>query len=271
MDRQAGPKLRKQPATLRHLEAARGLLDLSGRRGRATWATLLLGFFFLLRVSNIAGRTQSSYDEDYVLLRRDVTFFDRVGKPMDLTEASLPLVDGMEIRVKRSKTDQEGVGYRRHLFLSNRVEMCVVRAVAHHLLESSDLPAAWPVGAYDGRHGVLRGERARTVVSRGDISDLLKTAGVQVGDAPSNLGTHSLRIGGATALHALGVPDAWIMFMGFWKSKAYLLYCRPTEAVPRNIAALMASCPVEVYHDQLRLPTSSSRAYTPWGGIGAAA
>jgi hypothetical protein len=43
---------------------------------------------------------------------------------------------------------------------------------------------------------------------------------------PTRFSTHSLRIGGASALAAAGVPDYVILDMGRWKSLAFLAYVR---------------------------------------------
>ena len=43
---------------------------------------------------------------------------------------------------------------------------------------------------------------------------------------PSHFGTHSLRIGGATALFAAGADETVIRTMGRWSSDCYRLYVR---------------------------------------------
>jgi hypothetical protein len=43
---------------------------------------------------------------------------------------------------------------------------------------------------------------------------------------PARISSHSLRIGGASALAAAGVPDYLIMDMGRWRSLTFLTYVR---------------------------------------------
>jgi len=43
---------------------------------------------------------------------------------------------------------------------------------------------------------------------------------------PTRISSHSLRIGGASALAAAGVPDYLIMDMGRWRSLTFLTYVR---------------------------------------------
>lgn len=47
-----------------------------------------------------------------------------------------------------------------------------------------------------------------------------------VGEDPAQFGTHSLRIGGATALFAAGADPHVIRTMGRWSSDLYQLYVR---------------------------------------------
>ena len=47
-----------------------------------------------------------------------------------------------------------------------------------------------------------------------------------IGEDPSQFGTHSYRIGGATALFAAGADPTVIRTMGRWSSDCYRLYVR---------------------------------------------
>ena len=50
-----------------------------------------------------------------------------------------------------------------------------------------------------------------------------------IGLDPARFGAHSLRIGGASAALAAGVPPALIRIMGRWSSDVYEIYCRMSE------------------------------------------
>lgn len=47
-----------------------------------------------------------------------------------------------------------------------------------------------------------------------------------IGENPAQFGTHSLRIGGATALFACGADETVIRTMGRWSSDIHRLYVR---------------------------------------------
>ena len=55
---------------------------------------------------------------------------------------------------------------------------------------------------------------------------MIKNLMAAVGEDPSQFGTHSLRIGGATALFAQGATPMVIRTMGRWSSDCYRLYVR---------------------------------------------
>ena len=54
----------------------------------------------------------------------------------------------------------------------------------------------------------------------------MRRVAVALGDGASGFGGRSLRIGGATDLHALGVPATTIQLMGRWSSDVYRVYTR---------------------------------------------
>jgi hypothetical protein len=58
------------------------------------------------------------------------------------------------------------------------------------------------------------------------MRDTIKSLMVSIGENPHEFGTHSLRIGGATALFAAGATPTVIRTMGRWSSDCYRLYVR---------------------------------------------
>ena len=59
-----------------------------------------------------------------------------------------------------------------------------------------------------------------------NMRSVIKTLMAHVGEDPTEFGTHSLRIGGATALFAAGATPLVIRTMGRWSSDCYRLYVR---------------------------------------------
>jgi hypothetical protein len=70
------------------------------------------------------------------------------------------------------------------------------------------------------------------------IARLCKRANLTGGKAFS---THSLRIGGATSLIALGFDTAVVKLLGRWKSEAFQVYVRIDEAIHRRVSMQFAA------------------------------
>ena len=81
------------------------------------------------------------------------------------------------------------------------------------------------------------------------LLDAIKSIAEHFGLDPSRYGTHSSRIGGASALSAAGIEDSVIKLMGRWKSIAFLKYIRlATSIYSRALDALTNSSVFTVNH-----------------------
>jgi hypothetical protein len=76
------------------------------------------------------------------------------------------------------------------------------------------------------------------------VRDLVKGIMEAVGRLPSLYGAHSLRIGGASAALAAGVPPQLIRLLGRWSSDVYQIYCRMSSQAA--ISAGQQLCSAEV-------------------------
>ena len=75
------------------------------------------------------------------------------------------------------------------------------------------------------------------------VSRLLKFVVKAAGSCERGIGSHSLRIGGATAALAAGVPPEAIRLMGRWDSDVYEIYCRQSRQAAMRIGMIVASTP----------------------------
>lgn len=113
---------------------------------------------------------------------------------------------GLVVRLRRSKTDQEGRGRELGIPRGRRVATCPVRAVSRWLRQRGE--AAGPLffrGGLDGR--LLDGER----LSGAGVAMVVQRLAAAVGLDASRYGGHSLRAGLATAAAELGASDRAIM------------------------------------------------------------
>jgi integrase len=145
--------------------------DPAGCRDRAL---LLLGFAGALRRSELVGL--------------DVA---------DITEGT----DGLTVRLRRSKADQEGAGRTIGIPYGSNPATCPVRAW-RAWLEVSDItegPAFRPVDRH-GRIGTTR-------LSGQAVALVVKRRAARAGLDPNEVAGHSLRAGLATSAAAAGVPE----------------------------------------------------------------
>jgi hypothetical protein len=266
MRNEDGASPSKQPASLRHL---RGVFEdlrakRRGRQGTATWAAVCIGFFFTLRSrSYSAAKKRSEYKEEEILRRADVKFIAGEGARARVVAPSRDNVGNirsMVIRIKRSKTDGEGRGYERAITINSDPYLCVVKAVLAHLLLTADLPAEYPVCAYDA--AASANGRALHVVTRADVAGALKAVATRLGEDVTLVSSHSLRIGGATAMAAAGFPDSFVCYWGFWRSPAYRGYIRHVREDPweKQLAERLIQRDLIITEEQQ--PSSWAR---PWG------
>ena len=80
--------------------------------------------------------------------------------------------------------------------------------------------------ALDADTPLFRDPRTGMPLTYETMLDIIKKLMIAVGEDPDEFGTHSLRIGGATALYAQGATPMVIRTMGRWSSDCYRLYVR---------------------------------------------
>jgi integrase len=136
--------------------------SLAGLRDRAL---LLVGWFGAFRRSELAALSVA-----------DVCF----------------TADGLEVRLARSKTDQEGEGYAKGLPYANAPELCPVRALRRYLDEASIDEG--PLFRAVDRRGRLG---ARSLCDR-SVARIVQRAAATAGLDASRFAGHSLRAGFAT-------------------------------------------------------------------------
>ena len=84
-------------------------------------------------------------------------------------------------------------------------------------------------------------DAAGRAFTRDSISKLVKALMVSIGLNPAFFGAHSLRIGGATAALAGGIPPNVIRVTGRWNSEVWLLYARLTKQAALRVSSVIGS------------------------------
>jgi hypothetical protein len=93
-----------------------------------------------------------------------------------------------------------------------------------------------------------------TPITTEEVRCMVRSCMAAAGKDPKRYGGHSLRIGGATAAHAAGVPPSLIRLMGRWSSDVYEIYCRLSIESALGVGMAIASALVteasEVFQDE---------------------
>ena len=219
---------RRHPVTPAMLLAAAELLQHE-RDGLVILLALLLGFFFLLRASELIGdawhgRTRGLRGCDVSLLRG--------GKPCPVTDLSE--ADELRIFIQSSKTDIYNAGATRNHFATG-LELCPVRAA----IQVFQLYPQRYLGGSEQDDHLLRGEKG-DLLTRQFLQLVLQQCAERVGDSPSLIKVHSLRFGGASALWSRYQNAELIKRLGRWTSNAYQSYLWESRESARGVAENMA-------------------------------
>ena len=67
------------------------------------------------------------------------------------------------------------------------------------------------------------------MLTRADLAAVMQQMICDAGRDIDNIGTHAMRVGGATTLAAAGMSGRAIKLAGRWRSDAYLVYIRETH------------------------------------------
>lgn len=142
--------------------------------------------------------------------------------------------EGMIVRLRKSKTDQEGQGETKGIPLGTSAATCPVRALRAWLNASgiSEGPLFRPLN----RHGQIKPKR----LNGSDIAVIVKRAARAAGFDPAEFSGHSLRAGFATAAAAAGASDRAIKKQTGHKSDRVLQrYIRDGALFRENAASAL--------------------------------
>ena len=82
-------------------------------------------------------------------------------------------------------------------------------------------------------------------ITRRDVASMVKALMQAIGLDPARFGAHSLRIGGATAALAAGVPPTLIRVAGRWASDVFEIYTRLSMEAAAGMACIVGSTPFQ--------------------------
>lgn len=143
--------------------------------------------------------------------------------------------EGVIVRVRRSKTDQEGAGELVGVPRAISAEICPVRALAHWFTLSP------PASGQPVFLALYKGGKSRGHGLRGEaVAIVVKEVALRAGLNPKKFSGHTLRATLATAASAAGAQVQEIKRHGRWRSSEVVFrYIRPSQLFKENPAARM--------------------------------
>ena len=131
-------------------------------------------------------------------------------------------------------------------------DICPVESLVEwfKLTDGSRIPASAPL------FSVPQGQTDEwKVITRADVSELIKRAAVDKGVPKCLIGTHSIRISGATHVLLCGCHPSVVQIIGRWRSSYFLRYQRYQSELMHGVSAHMAGSKFDLrLRKELSLP-----------------
>ena len=183
-----------------------------------------IAFYYLLRVGEYT-RPRSGTTNTKPFCIQDVTFRDKNGSLIPLHSPLPTLLAAAEATIRMPNQKNGIKGQCIHHECTGKVHS-PVKSLArrvHHILANGGNPTT---GIYKYQHPLYRTWRD---VTADHVNKALKVAAGDIGlynlgYTEADVSSHSLRAGGAMAMHINGCDPITIRKMGRWKSDTFLMY-----------------------------------------------
>eukprot|EP00438_Fugacium_kawagutii_P005226 Skav210774 [mRNA] locus=scaffold3765:57404:60835:+ [translate_table: standard] len=229
--RRYGTKERRMPVTPDMLKWLGEHLQFGhSQEASLLWGALTLGFFFLLRASEYL---DVGYQDPNRGLRGSDITLKLNGKALGLER--IREADEVVITVRGSKTDIYNRGQVRNHFKADG-QVCVVKSMVTLFCH---FPQRYQGGS-EAEDMLFRSPDERPI-PRAAIQALIERAAKGLGMPSGDLGTHSLRFGGASALWSQFRDTALVKRWGRWSSDSFQSYVWESREAARDVAQKMAS------------------------------
>ena len=201
---------------------------------RMVHAAVVTAWFFMLRAREFSD--SSGVDQEMIVRGQDISLTTR-GRPdeNDPQEATL--------QFRKTKADQEAFGTCKTMLKTEVEFVCVVTAL-HRLREVA--PRRFGQGPES--HMPLFRWASGPVIKRLEVQNLLQRAARALGLPAERFQSHSLRIGGASALYQATGEIEVVKRTGRWTSSAVQRYLHDSGDVLSGLARKMANVDQHVHY-----------------------
>ena len=197
------------------------------------WCALNVAWFFMLRAKEYCD--SNGVDFEMILRGADLKFVTS-GDGEDL-------IIGVTLQFRKTKTDQEAFGGCKTMYRSGVKGLCVVEA----LVKLRQLaPQRFGQGS-EALRPLFRWAGGQ-VLKRTQVQNILQKAAVACGLPKERFMSHSLRIGGASALFQATGEIEVVKRTGRWSSSAVQRYLHDGEVALKDVAMKMANVDQKVHY-----------------------
>ena len=185
-----------------------------------------IAFYFLLRVGEYTGHKKKENRRTKQFRACDIIFYDANDEIIPNT-APLHILYTATVAVMRITNQKNGTRGSRISHTTSGTKACPVKALArrvHYIMDHPECSDTDIISTYYST-------RTRTArpLQAGDINTLIKSAvsllGLdKKGFPPDAISSHSLRAGGAMAMHLNNIDRDKIRKQGRWSSDTFLMY-----------------------------------------------
>ena len=208
---------RKQPITPDVLKLILTQLDVSVSLDAAVWAACLISFYGLLRKSNVMVNSESAFEADKHLRRKDIFIYPW----------------GIALLIRWTKTNQfQSKDYLTPLPRLRNNLLCPVQAIVNCMQLSLGASPVGPALTYRTNHRLKPLTYDRFVAR---VRQCLSACSLPA----SQFASHSFRRGGASHCYAIGLSSDSIKLVGNWSSSCYLNYIENDLQTRFNIVSQM--------------------------------
>lgn len=205
---------------------------------RATADLITMAFFFLLRVGEYTMPRPERCTRTIQFRVQDVRFYrDGIIIPNNAPATVLAQADGVALCISNQKNGTRGETIHHHRLPNRRI--CPVAATARRVaaIMTANHDQTTPI-SFVTQHQHISASAIRTTVRRSVTQLQLHRRGIRATD----VGSHSLRAGGAMAMKLNGCDLVTIMKTGRWTSLTFLTYIHNQIAhLGANISGRMAN------------------------------
>lgn len=214
--------IRRFPVTVEMPEAIYARLDMNNPDHAVLWTAVVVAFLFLLRCGEYLCHDGQDF-LGYALTGNDVSFWLE-GNAISIGKRA----EEVSIRLRSSKADTFNAGQSRSHFRSGK-GICAFEMLAR-------MQALFPERFYGGAeaHKPLFRKSGGSPIFRSEVQEIIQSA-AEVAKVPKErLATHSLRIGGASALLHAGFSVRMIQRWGRWAGDAFRNRLKMLAASPQR-------------------------------------